>query len=351
MVALAPAAILGCDKGETAIRIGVSVIGPIRPEPLPALLRVWASLLLALILPLHAAACRDSGGTLPQPGAASQGRPLNVVCTTGMITDVARNLGGDAVSVTSLMGEYVDPHTYKATPSDHRLLRNADLILYNGLHLEGRMVDAIEALAANQAVVAVAEAIDQNTLRQPSEFAGHYDPHIWFDVALWMKVAERIRDALIQQRPAQQERFTKNAAAYLRQLAELNDYCRLRLQSIPPPRRVLVTAHDAFGYFGRAYGLEVLAIQGISTESEAGVKKVNDLVDALVQRRIPAVFIESSVSPRFIEALVQGCGSRGHSIKIGGELFSDAMGAEGTPEGTYIGMVRHNVDTIVEALK
>jgi len=297
--------------------------------------------------------CRDhgSGDKPPTKEAGTPDQPLNVVCTIGMITDVARNIGGEAVVVTGLMGEHVDPHTYKATPSDHRLLRSADLVLYSGLHLEGRMVEVFESLAAKQTVVAITEAIDKNSLRQPSEFAGHYDPHVWFDVTLWLKAAERIRDALIQQRPAQKELFSRNAEAYLTQLAELNDYCRTQLQSIPPPRRVLVTAHDAFGYFGRAYGLEVLAIQGISTESEAGVKKVNELVDALIERRIPAVFIESSVSPRSIQALVEGCESRGHQIKIGGELFSDAMGADGTPEGTYIGMVRHNVDTIVEALK
>jgi manganese/zinc/iron transport system substrate-binding protein len=304
-----------------------------------------------VLLPASTSSCGDEEQESGKPGPASSDRPLVVVCTIGMITDVVRQIGGDAVTVTGLMGEHVDPHTYKATPSDHRLLRGADLVFYSGLHLEGRMVETLEALAEKQPVVAVAETIDQRALRQPSEFAGNYDPHVWFDVALWLNAAERIRDALIRQQPRRKDLFTGNAEAYLTQLADLHEYCRTRLQGIPPPRRVLVTAHDAFGYFGRAYGLEVLAIQGLSTESEAGVKKINELVDAMIERRIPAVFVESSVSPRLVEALIQGCESRGHRVKVGGELFSDAMGAEGTPEGTYIGMVRHNVDTIVEALK
>lgn len=292
--------------------------------------------------------CRDSANAAKPAGATSG--PLNVVCTIGMIADVVRIIGTDQVSVHGLMGEHVDPHLYKATPADHRLLSNADAIFYNGLHLEGRMADLFVQLARKKAVFAVTEKIDPSLLREPPEFAGQYDPHVWFDVTLWMSTAERIRDALTELRPAHKADFESRASRYLAQMTELHAYCKERIATIPRDRRVLVTAHDAFGYFGRAYGLEVLAIQGVSTESEAGLKKMNVLVDTLVQRRLPAVFVESSVNPRYIQALVEGCKARGHDVKIGGELFSDAMGADGTPEGTYLGMVRHNVDTIVKAL-
>jgi manganese/zinc/iron transport system substrate-binding protein len=292
--------------------------------------------------------CRDSASA-ERPDTPKDA-PLNVVCTIGMITDVVRNIGGPVVKVTGLMGEHVDPHLYKATPADHRLLAAADVVFFNGLHLEGRMADLFVQLARKRPVYAVTEHIDAAQLREPPEFAGQYDPHVWFDVSLWKSASERIRDVLAELRPMHKQAIHTRAEDYLKQLAELNDYCRREIATIPRHRRVLVTAHDAFGYFGRAYDIEVLAIQGISTESEAGLKKINELVDVMVERRIPAVFVESSVNPRYLQALVEGCKARGHEVRIGGELFSDAMGADGTPEGTYIGMVRHNVTTIVKAL-
>ncbi|HKQ49070.1 MAG TPA: zinc ABC transporter substrate-binding protein [Phycisphaerae bacterium] len=313
-----------------------------------ALGRFTTALLAVSIGWISLSGCRDSANAA-KPGASAKG-PLDVVCTIGMITDVVRNIGGEHITVHGLMGEHVDPHLYKATPADHRLLSNADAIFYNGVHLEGRMADLFVQLARKKAVFAVTEKIDPTLLREPPEFAGQYDPHVWFDVTLWMSAAERIRDALIELRPAQKADFESRAARYLAQMTELHEFCKKKIATIPRDRRVLVTAHDAFGYFGRAYGLEVMAIQGISTESEAGLKTMNSLVDALVQRRLPAVFVESSVNPRYIQALVEGCKARGHDVKIGGELFSDAMGKDGTPEGTYLGMVRHNVDTIVKAL-
>lgn len=278
------------------------------------------------------------------------GGRLRVVCTTGMIADAAANVGGDRVAVTALMGEGVDPHLYKASTGDMQRLSTADLILYNGLHLEGRMADQFERLAKKRPTAAVTDTIDEERLRTLPGTDAH-DPHVWFDVSLWMKAVERMRDALIQVDAAGKEAYTKNAAEYLARLDELHTETRERIAGIPRESRVLITAHDAFGYFGRAYDIEVMGLQGISTESEPSLKDVNVLVDRIVERKVKAVFVESSVAPKNIEALVEGCRARGHEVRIGGQLFSDAMGRAGTPEGTYIGMVRHNVRTIVEALK
>ncbi|MBX3356945.1 MAG: zinc ABC transporter substrate-binding protein [Phycisphaeraceae bacterium] len=313
----------------------------------------WAAfrLVVALIAGGLVAACSRTAGEGSSPPADGQsGSPLSVVATTGMIADVARNVAGDRAAVTALMGEGVDPHMYKASPGDVRLLTSADLVLYNGLHLEGRMADVLVKMAQRHPTVQVTDAIPEDRLREPPEFQGHFDPHVWFDVSLWMLATERTRDALIEIDPAGKPGYNERSAAYLEELARLDAWARERIATIPADRRVLVTAHDAFGYFGRAYGMEVRAIQGISTDSEASMRDINALVDMLVKDRIPAVFVESSVPRKTIEALVEGARARGHNVKIGGELFSDAMGPSGTPEGTYIGMVRHNVDVIVAAL-
>ncbi|MGQ0626521.1 MAG: metal ABC transporter solute-binding protein, Zn/Mn family, partial [Phycisphaerales bacterium] len=287
----------------------------------------------------------------PLAGVAGGGSArLKVVCTIGMIADVAARIGGERVEVKGLMGEGVDPHLYKASPGDVRMLTEAGLVLYCGLHLEGRMADTLVKLAGKTPTIRVTDSIPENRLREPEEMEGHYDPHLWFDVSLWSMVAERIRDGLIERDPAGAGAYRSACAAYQQELMELHGWCATELAKVPPERRVLVTAHDAFGYFGRAYGVEVMAIQGVSTDSEAGLKAINDLVDTLVRRKIPAVFVESSVPEKTVRSLVEACGSRGHAVRIGGELFSDAMGREGTPEGTYIGMVRHNVRTIVGAL-
>ncbi|MFN0010110.1 MAG: metal ABC transporter solute-binding protein, Zn/Mn family [Phycisphaerales bacterium] len=275
---------------------------------------------------------------------------LNVVATIGMVGDLAVNVGGDRVKVASIMGEGIDPHLYKASPGDVRMMSDADMILFSGLHLEGRMADLIVKLAGRKAVVQVTDTINEKLLREPPEFAGHFDPHVWFDVSLWSVAATRVRDALIEKDPAGKDEYTRNGDAYAMLLADLHAYARTTLGSIPPAARVMVTAHDAFGYFGRAYGLEVLAIQGISTDSEASLQDINALVDTLVSRKVPAVFIESSVPRKTIDALVEGCKAKGHSVAIGGELFSDAMGKAGTMQGTYVGMVLHNVETVAAAL-
>jgi len=268
-----------------------------------------------------------------------------------MIGDAARAVGGDRVTVTTLMGEGVDPHLYKPSPGDMRTLAGADLILYNGLHLEGRLGDALARLEKRTRVVPLAEAIDRSRLLAPAEFEGHPDPNVWFDPLLWTAVIERLRDVLIELDAAGAESHRARAAAQVEELKALDTWIRAELAAIPRQRRVLVTAHDAFAYFGRAYDLEVLAVQGISTDSEASLRDINALVDTLSSRGIPAVFWESSVPRKTVEALVEGCASRGHRVAIGGELFSDAVGKSGTPEATLAGMLKHNTRTIVAALR
>lgn len=275
--------------------------------------------------------------------------PIPIVCTTGMVGDLVAQVGGEQVQVTSLMGEGVDPHLYKPSPGDVSRLSSAGLIFYNGLHLEGKMADLFVRMARKRPTYAVTEAIPETALLELAD--GHYDPHVWFDVALWSQTVDRVRDALVQFDPIHASDYVRRADEYRRSLAELDAECRVALATIPKERRVLVTAHDAFHYFGRAYDIEVKAVQGISTEAEAGVREINELVDLIVARKLKAVFIESTVSERNIQALIEGCGARGHEVRVGGELFSDAMGRPGTPEGTYIGMVRHNVRTIVKALE
>lgn len=308
----------------------------------------WNIILSLLLIALSALGCTP---VAPGTSAPEAGAPLQITCTIGMIADVAAEIGGERVAVTGLMGPGVDPHLYKATQGDLTRLQEAHLILYNGLHLEGRMADVLVKMASRVPTYQVTDTIDPALLREPPEFSGNFDPHVWFDVSLWKTAAERIHGILVEQLPEHKEYFDGEAARYLAELDTLHQYARDQLAKIPAENRVLVTAHDAFGYFGRAYGLEVLGIQGISTSSEYGLQDLNTLVDVLVARKIPAVFVESSVSRRSIEALIAGAESKGHHVTLGGELFSDAMGAAGTPEGTYIGMVRHNVDTIVEALQ
>jgi manganese/zinc/iron transport system substrate-binding protein len=319
---------------------------------------VYRTLAVGVVLALAAAAAppevaAPADGSAPSVALSvpSRAKPLRVVATTGMIGDVARNVAGDRAAVTDLMGEGVDPHLYKASPGDMRTLGSAELVLFNGLHLEGRLGEALAPLAKRTRTLAVAEGIAKEKLRTPPEFEGHPDPHVWFDPMLWASAVESIRDALSAADPVGAPVYQANAEAFLVKLRELDSWARAELAAIPKERRVLVTAHDAFGYFGRAYDVEVLAIQGISTDSEASLRDMNALVDILVARKVPAVFVESSVPRKTIEALVEGCKARGHLVRVGGELFSDAVGPHGTPEGTYIGMLRHNVKTICAALK
>ena len=290
-------------------------------------------------------------GACGKEEAPAAGGKVKVTATTGMIGDIAANIGGDHIDMVSLMKPGVDPHLYKASQGDISKLEEADIIFYNGLNLEGKMEDIFEKMMENKPTVAVSKTVDETALLDSADYPGQYDPHIWFDIDHWIKASEVVRDELIKLDEENAGDYEKNAAAYIEKLKELDAYALEQIASIPEDQRVLVTAHDAFGYFGEKYGIEVRGLQGISTESEVGSKDVSELRDYLVDNKIKAVFVESSVPKKTVEAVIEGAAQKGHTVKIGGELFSDAMGEEGTEEGTYIGMFRHNVDTVVNALK
>lgn len=275
---------------------------------------------------------------------------LNIVTTTGMITDIAQNIAGDHAQVDGLMGAGIDPHLYVASEGDVTLLQEADIIFHNGLFLEAQMEEIFEQLASRKTVVPIAANVDETVLLPWAAYEDAFDPHIWFDVTLWMQAAETVRDTLIEVDPDNAADYEANAAAYLETLTALDAYVHEQAERVPAEQRILVTAHDAFHYFGRAYGFDVRGLQGISTASEAGTADVQALADFIVEKQLPAIFVESSVPVRTIEALQAAVKAKGSEVAIGGELFSDAMGNPGTPEGTYDGMVRHNIDTIVGAL-
>ncbi|MFD0590716.1 metal ABC transporter solute-binding protein, Zn/Mn family [Paenibacillus sp. GCM10027627] len=304
-------------------------------------------MLLFLAIAVAVSACGAGASS-----GADDGK-LHITATTGMIADAAKEVGGDYVIVKGLMGPGIDPHLYKASQGDVRKLDNADIIFYNGLHLEGKMGEIFEKLKKRKPVVAISAYLTEDQLITDSAAKGEavHDPHIWFDVKLWMSAVEVVRDTLAEKDPANADHYKANAEAYLRKLAELDAYASEQIASIPEQSRILVTAHDAFGYFGKAYGLQVTGLQGMNTMSEYGSRDVSGLRGFLVQHGIKAVFIESSVSSKSIESVIEGARKLGHEVKIGGQLYSDAMGDEGTPEGTYLGMVKHNVDTIVKSLK
>ena len=300
--------------------------------------RLWVFGVFALFLSGCAEAVTTEGG-----------KPL-VVTTTGMIRDLVEHIGGDSVEVHALMGPGVDPHLYKATQGDLRQLQAADIIFYNGVHLEGKMGVVFEKLARLKTVVAVSDGMDPARLLRDPSFIGAVDPHIWFDVSLWASGIDGVTETLASAFPANAGYFRANARSYYRELMALHDWVGVEIRSIPASKRILITAHDAFNYFGRAYGIEVRGLQGISTLSEFGLKDRVDLVNFIVKRKINAVFVETSVSSRNINSIVEGCRQKGHEVIIGGNLYSDAMGEAGTPEGNYIGMVQANVRSIVEAL-
>ncbi len=274
-----------------------------------------------------------------------------IVTTTGMIADAAKAIVGDSARVEALMGPGVDPHLYKATQGDLTRLTQADVVFYNGLHLEGKMGEVLEKLARQRTVAAVAEKIPDSKLHTAPEFNNAYDPHIWFDVSLWQLAVQQMQEVLVEKYPEHETFFRKNTAIYLDSLTALHEWVTQEVATIPASRRILITAHDAFGYFGLAYDIEVKGLQGISTLSDFGLRDVTSLVDYIVENEVKAVFVETSVPARSIEAVVTGVRERGYDIIIGGNLYSDAMGAEGTPEGTYLGMVRANVKAIVSSLK
>lgn len=275
---------------------------------------------------------------------------LNVVATTGMIADAVRQVGGERVEVTALMGPGVDPHVYRQTRSDISAMTRADAVFWHGLYLEAQLEDFFRDLGRRKNVVALADKLPKAELLPNADYENRYDPHVWMAPRLWKGVVEAARDELIRLDPEGEAGFRANAERHLAEIDALADYADSAFATVPQDARVLVTAHDAFNYFGRAYGYEVMGIQGISTESEAGLKQVEDLVRVLVERKIGAIFVESSVSDRNVRALIEGAAAKGHEVVIGGELYSDAMGAPGTYEGTYIGMLDHNITVITRAL-
>ena len=284
------------------------------------------------------------------PSLASASAPVKVTATTGMIADAARQVGGDLVQVTALMGPGIDPHSYRQTRSDIVAMTRADTVLWHGLYLEAQLEDFLLDLGKQRNVVAVGESVPEAELIAHEDYEGRFDPHVWMVPRLWSLVVESVAEAMTAAAPHHADVFAANAARYQAELMRLSDYAETTLASVPESARVLVTAHDAFGYLGRGFGYDVMGIQGISTESEAGLDRIRDLADMLVTRDIRAVFVETSVSDRNIRALIEGAAARGHEVVIGGELFSDAMGPDGTYEGTYIGMIDHNVTTIARAL-
>lgn len=274
-----------------------------------------------------------------------------IVTSISILEDAVKNIIKDSAQIMSIMGPGIDPHVYKATQGDLKKLNQADIVFYNGLHLEGKMSDILKKLGRTKPVIATAEAIDESLLMSSSDFQGFYDPHVWFDVTLFQQMVLQISNRLIEQLPHQKKFITANTNDYLQKLDSLHGWVKSEISKIPENQRVLITSHDAFGYFGRAYDIKVKGLQGVSTLSEAGLRDISDLVKYIVENNINAVFLETSVSPKAIQAVVDGCRKRNHQVVIGGKLFSDALDVQGKPASTYTGMVEHNVNTIVNALK
>lgn len=277
---------------------------------------------------------------------------LNVVTTTTMITDLVKNIGGDLIEVNGLMGAGVDPHLYKASEGDVSKLYNADVIFYNGLHLEGKLVEVFKKMESpDKTQVALADGLDKANLIGSDYFASNYDPHVWFNIDYFKEFANRVASVLGEKDPKNASVYTENAKVYNEKLEALQIEIKETIDSLPVEKRILVTAHDAFNYFGSAYQFQVVGLQGLSTATEAGVQDVQRLSEFIIENNVKAIFVESSVPRRTIEALEQAVRSKGYDVKIGGSLYSDALGNPGAEEGTYIGMFRYNVNTIVNELK
>lgn len=292
-------------------------------------------------------------GCSPTTGTESNGKDstketIQIVATIAQIGEPMKIIGGDRVEVKSLMGPGVDPHLYEATQGDITTLQNADIILYNGLHLEGQMGEIFSKLKETKTTLAIGESIDEERLLKDEE--GAIDPHIWFDLDLWKEALESATEALKKYSPKDADYFEHNKQIYFTKIEELKAEAIEKLSSIPKEQRVLVTAHDAFGYFGRMYAIDVIGLQGLSTEDEVGLSDIQSTVDLLIEKQVPAVFVESSINQNSIQAVIEGAAKKGLKVELGGELFSDAMGKAGTEEGTYLGMYRHNVNTIYQGL-
>ncbi len=300
-------------------------------------------LILLFIITLSFFSCNDT---------TKDNGKLNIVTTTTMITDLVKNIGKDSINVNGLMGSGVDPHLYKASEGDVSKLVNADIIFYNGLHLEGKLVEVFEKMGnTTKTPIALGEDIDKKTLIGSDYFASNYDPHVWFNIEYFKQFAQKVTAVLIEKDSKNSKYYKANENEYIAKLNTLQKTITSKIETLPSDKRILVTAHDAFNYFGKNYGFEVVGLQGISTATEAGVKDVQNLANFIIENKVNAIFIESSVPKRTIEALQEAVKSKGHDVKIGGTLYSDALGSAGTVEGTYIGMFEYNVNTIVNALK
>jgi manganese/zinc/iron transport system substrate-binding protein len=306
--------------------------------------RIPAILLAAATMCLSG--CGETDGQSASGGKPAPSAPIAVVVTTGMIADAASIIGGERATVSALMGPGVDPHLYQPTARDQSRLSSARLILYNGLHLEGKMAEVFESLARKKACVAVTRGIPEERLLAWASSAGMHDPHVWFDVQLWRHVVTTIAAEYTRIDPDGKQYYERQARQYCEELDHLDQYCHDRAREIPTERRVLITSHDAFHYFGKAYGFEVVGLQGISTESEAGLKAITDAIDLIKRRKIRAIFPETSVPRAAIERVARDSGA-----SLGPELYSDALGEPDSPAGTYAGMIRTNIDNIVDALK
>lgn len=330
------------------MRFSVSLESDIRVKRRTALILVAISTGLAI-------GCTDNSPRQNSADAVGSDTPegserIRAVATTGMVADIVRAVGGDRVDVQQLMGPGVDPHLYKATRDDVLAIRRAQIVFYSGLMLEGRLTDTLKRMSGDVQAVAVTNAIPAQSLLNHGNADSHSDPHVWMDPSLWLLCIDPVLKELVRLSPEDTSFFEQNAKAYQQQLQQLFEYGQQSTRTIPAERRLLITSHDAFSYFGRAFDVEVMAIQGLSTESEASLQRINELVELITNRKISAVFVESSVPSRNIQALIDGAGARGHTVLIGGELFSDAMGPSGTYEGTYPGMMDHNITLITRGL-
>jgi len=313
-----------------------------------SLLSIGLLLFTGCSLSQHTSGFNSSG----DPEHSSQGKKLNIVATTTMLTDLARVISGDVAHVQGLMGPGIDPHLYQASAGDVSLMAKADVIIYNGFHLEGKMGEIFESLARqNKAIIALEKGLDPSKLLLTENSAKVYDPHIWFDVGLWQDAAIYVAEELSRIDPENKDTYQFNLQKYLKELDELEAYILRRIQEVPPAQRILITAHDAFSYFGKAYGFRVEGLQGISTDTEAGTSDVSALADFILRHQVKAIFVESSVSPKTIEALQAAVRAKGFEVAIGGELYSDSLGGENSGAETYILTFRTNIDTIINALK
>jgi manganese/zinc/iron transport system substrate-binding protein len=300
----------------------------------------FAGILLMMVM----TACTNDTNSPPS-------NKLRIVCTTGMIGDAIAHIAGDDAVIHTLMGPGVDPHLYKATQGDLHHLMTADLILYNGLHLEGKMGEVLHKLSRTKKVVALAEMLPRHLLIHTEGDSTAYDPHVWFDASLWANIIRLAGKALAEADTANYNNYLARAETHALTFDSLHVWIDSQIDSIPASSRVLITAHDAFRYFGKAYRMEVRGLQGISTASEYGLRDISELVSFISRRKIKSVFIESTINSKSLEAVVEGCARRGHTVYIGGHLFTDALGTPGTPEGSYLGAIRANVQTICTALK